>query len=115
MAEGTKSISFLYEKNKDAKTIPVNGAYGGVTPDNSGIIAHFYIEYSSIPYSTEFNIEEDKKIIDVRDGKNVTRGDYTREVVASTYMTAESAIAIGKWLMDNGNALIEKRKEPPTK
>jgi len=113
MAEEQRTVSFLYEKNKDAKTIPVSGAYGGAAPDNSGIIAHFFLEYASIPYSTEFNVEKSNQVIDVRNGKNVSRGDYTREVVATTFMNAESAIIIGKWLIENGEALIERRKNTP--
>lgn len=105
-----KNISFLYEKNKDCKTFPISGAYGGPNPDNSGLIVHFYLEFPAIPYSTEVEIEKGNTIVDLKNSKNVSRGDYTREIQATTFMNAETAIVIGNWLIQNAEGLKARRK-----
>src|SRR5690606_23651123 len=96
--------------NKDAKTVPVNGAYGGPTPDNSGITVHFYLEYVSLPHSTDIPVEPGQKIVDPSKGRNITRGDYTREVQCSIFLSARSAVTIGKWLL-NKAAIIDARQK----
>lgn len=114
MSEPKKEISFVYEKNRDSKTIPVNGAYGGPTPDNSGVVVHFYLEYSSIPHSTDIPIAPGQQTIDPRSGRNISRGDYTREIQSSIFLSAESAITIGKWLINKAEILqARKRGENP--
>jgi len=112
--EQKKEISFIYERNKDSKTVPANGAYGGPAPDNSGVIVHFYLEYASIPHSTDIPFKPDQTTIDPKAGRNISRGDYTREVQASVFMSAESAITIGKWLINKGEIInARKRGENP--
>ena len=112
--EQKKEISFVYEKNKDSKTVPVNGAYGGPTPDNSGVVVHFYLEYASIPHSTDIPVEPGESKIDASKGRNISRGDYTREVQTSIFLSAESAITIGKWLINKAEIVnARKRGENP--
>lgn len=67
---------------------------------------HFFVEYPSVPNSTELEVE-DGKIINPKAGKNISRGDVTREVQVSTYMTAETAITLGNWMIEKGNLLIK--------
>ncbi|MHB8581050.1 MAG: hypothetical protein ACYDA4_14505 [Ignavibacteriaceae bacterium] len=115
MADLRKEISFVYEKSKDAKTVPANGAYGGPTPDNSGVVIHFYLEYGSIPHSTDIPIEVGQTTADPKLGRNITRGDFTREIQSSIFMSAESAITIGKWLITRGEIIqaIKRGEIPP--
>lgn len=102
MAEQRNSISIVYERNKDAKTIPATGAFGGPTPDNSGVIVHLYMEYGSLPNSTDIPVQDGKVRMGQGLEKNITRGDITREVQATVFLSAESAIAIGNWLIQKG-------------
>ena len=104
-----KSISVIYEKKKDALTFPVGGAYGGPTPDNNGVIVHFYVEYGSLPYSVDMDVLENQQV-DMKSGKTVRRGDITREIQSTAFMSAESAIVIGNWLVEKGNLLLNRRK-----
>lgn len=110
MEESKKEISFIYEKNKETKTVPVNGAYGGPAPDNSGVVVHFYLEYPSVPHSTDIPVTPGQLRIDPTEGRNISRGDYTREIQTTVFMSAESAIRIGKWLINKGE-IIQTRKQ----
>lgn len=114
MPEEKKEIAFIYEKNKDAKTVPVNGAYGGPTPDNSGVVVHFYLEYATIPHSTDITIEPGQKTFNPQTGRNISRGDFTREIQSSIFLSPESAITIGNWLIDKAKIVnARKRGENP--
>lgn len=110
MSDPKKEISFVYEKNKDSKTVPVNGAYGGPTPDNSGVVVHFYLEYSSVPHSTDIPIEEGQRTVDIKAGRNISRGDYTREIQSSIFLSPENAISIGKWLINKAEIINARKK-----
>ena len=110
MAEEKKSISIVYEKNKGAKTVPVNGAFGGPTPDNSGVTVHLYLEHSSVPVVTDLPIINGKVQTGPGIEESVTRGNFTREVQATVFMSAESAITIGKWLIDKGELTQRLKK-----
>jgi len=109
MDEVKKTVSVIYEKSKHSNTVPITGAYGGIVPDRSGIMVHFFSEYNSIPNSTELEIGEGQKI-DQTKAKNISRGDITREIHFSSFMTAQAAIALGEFLIKNGNRLINNNK-----
>lgn len=111
MAEKRNEVSFIYEKNKDARTLPANGAYGGPTPDNSGVVVHFYLEYASVPHSTDIPIPPGEKKIDITAGRNISRGDFTREIQASIFLSAESAIVIGNWLLNKAEIIKARRRD----
>lgn len=105
-----KNISFIFEKNKNSITFPANGAIGGPTPDSSGVMVHFYVEYSSVPHSTTIKVE-DKHVINPL-GESITRGDITREIQASTFLTPDVAILIGKWLIASANEIKNRPNNP---
>jgi len=107
--EQKKSVSIIYERKKGALTFPCSGAYGGPSPDGNGIIVHMFIEYNSVPYSTEIEIVN-QRMINPEKGRTVTRGDLTREIQSTVFMSAESAIVIGNWLVDKGKLLLERKK-----
>jgi len=109
-AEQPKSISIVYEKKVDAQTFPVSGAYGGPTPDNMGIATHFFIEYGAVPHSTEITIGTDNKF-HPNSGEDIKRGDIVRQVQATAYMSPETAILIGNWLIEKANLLQKRREE----
>jgi hypothetical protein len=108
--ETPRKVSIIYEKNKNAISFPVSGAYGGPTPDRLGIVVHFYIEYPTVPHSTNLQVNND--IVDFTHGENISRGDFTREIQATTYLTPETAIVIGNWLINHGQ---EAKNRPDEK
>ena len=104
-----KEITVMYDKGKDVKSVPVNGAYGGVSPNLSGVVAHLYNEYNSIPHSEDMQVNDDGSV-DSQSGKKITRGDIVREIQTTLVMTPEMSIVIGQWLMQKGQEAIELRK-----
>lgn len=105
-----KNISIVTERNKNAVTIPVTGAWGGTSADQSSIVAHFFIEYKSMPNIIDVEVDDAGKA-DPNKGKQTTRGDVTRETQATLMMTPESAVSIGKWLMEKGSQAIAIRNQ----
>lgn len=108
MADDKKRISVVTEKNKSISTFPVTGAWGGLTPDGGNVVAHFYVEYSSIPNSIEVDYEEGQPF-NPNLGNQIKRGDITREIQTNLVMTPEQAVRIGEWLKNHGLRAIEKK------
>jgi hypothetical protein len=109
--DNTRKISIVFEKNKNAITFPTGGVYGGPTPNGEGIAIHFYTEYGTIPNSTTLDVI-DGKITDPI-GENISRGDVTREIQATTFVSPELAIIIASWLNDNANKILRNREGKP--
>ena len=105
-----KKFSIITERNKNAVTIPITGAWGGPSPDGSALIAHFYIEYKTPPYNITFELDDQGRG-DPDAGHVVSRGDGTREVQVTAMMTPEHAISIGQWLVDKGSVMLQLRKD----
>jgi len=103
------NISIVSEKSRTAVTAPVTGAWGGFSSDHSAVIAHFFVEYRSIPSVISVEVGEGGQA-DPGQGTPTSRGDYTREVQATFMMTPESALAIGQWLIDRGQELLAIRE-----
>ena len=105
-----KKFSIVIERNKNAITVPVTGAWGGVSPDGSAIIAHFFIEYQTTPNSITFEIDEEGRgNPDL--GHAISRGDGTREIQATFMIPPERAISIGQWLIEKGTRALQTRKD----
>jgi hypothetical protein len=100
-------ITFVFEE-AETPTSAVTGVFGGSSLDGRLLSAHFYVERATVPHSVSHEVENGQ--IDVSEGDTVRRGDVTREVQTSLVMTPEHAIEIGKWLMDQGERLIEQRE-----
>lgn len=110
MAEEHKSVSVIYEKPDKSHTVPVSGAYGGPVPSGDSLMVHFFMEYPCVPNSTELKVE-DNKIVNPQAGKNISRGDVTREIQFSAHMTASSALIIGNWLIEKANMILHDKDE----
>lgn len=113
--ESHKNVSIVSEKSKNAVTIPVTGAWGGPSADHSSIVAHFFVEYKSLPNIIDVEVDEQGRA-DPNKGKPTSRGDFTRETQATVMMTPEAAVSIGQWLIDHGSqimAMRDQRKNPP--
>lgn len=107
--KNNKRVSVVFEKHKDAKTVPASGAWGGPSPDGNSIVTHFYVEYQTTPNSIETKIEEGKPF-DPNLGDQIRRGDLTREIQTSVVMSPEQAVNIGRWLAQKGQAVLDRKK-----
>lgn len=69
MSENKDKVSFKYifEENYNPKYI--NGASGGISPNNE-IIINFYLERPSLPYKISYSLEEDQLIEEEREPKD---------------------------------------------
>jgi len=114
MAEKTPpgTLSIVYEEVENRPNIPVGGAFGGVSPDASMVVAHLYVEFSTIPAMSDHDIGTDGSI-DLTKGHHIKRGDVTRKVVATLVMSPEVAVGFGKWMVGYGQKALERRKKEP--
>ncbi len=105
-----QSLSFVYEEPSDRPVLPVQGAYGGPSPDGFSVLAHVYSEFATIPAREETPISEGQRA-DPSKSTFIKRADATRLVLATLVLSPEAAIRIGAWLVKNGRAAMEHRKE----
>lgn len=103
-----KDISIVFERNKDCKTFPVTGAWGGITPDTLSLIVHLYSEYQSIPNSIKADVQEGGKV-DINSGERISRGDITREVQGTMVMSPEHALSLSNWLGEKAREALKNR------
>ncbi|MEX0780086.1 MAG: hypothetical protein WD491_09725 [Balneolales bacterium] len=111
MPSEKKRVSIVFEKNKNAITVPVTGAFGNTSPDGSSVISHFFIEHPTTPNSIEIEVIEGEPI-NQNLGNQIKRGDFSREIQATFVMSPEQAISIGTWLKRKGeeaNSIRESR------
>lgn len=111
MSDKKKKFSFLFEGKKDAPTIPVTGAWGGPSIDGNSLVAHYFIEYNSLPHSLEVEPQPDGSV-NPNSGKPISRGDITREIQATFVMSPEQALSIGSWMIQNANKMLEHKSNP---
>jgi len=100
----------IYEKSNSHITIPANFGFGGVSPNGNNVILNLINEQITIPSYETFKMHEDGKI-DLRKGKRISRGNITREILATVFLPPESAVEIGQWLVKQGKAAIEGREK----
>lgn len=90
-----------FERTKDFRTIHVDGAYGGVTP-NGGIAISFYHQHQELPSSVTI------EITDIGTSEEVDRvgGDVIlRAVEIEARMTATVARSLATWLIERAEEL----------
>jgi hypothetical protein len=110
MDEELNEISLVVEKAKNMPTLAATGVWGGPAPDRSNIVAFFYVESPNLP--NVINVKADEKgLFDPNKGESISRGDYSREIQAKFVLTPEVAISIGKWLIDQGQMVIDSKEE----
>lgn len=109
-----KLFTYVFEKGAQGKpTFAVTGGYGGPDMYNRSVVAHLFVEYPSVPSLTTAPVGEQGQILPNTESP-VKRGDATREMQASLVMSPETAIALGRFLLQAGKTAVEKRiPEPP--
>ena len=108
--EGDKDkITVVYEDADGHRPIPINGAFGGLTPNGESVVAHAYIEHNSIPNLVTHNVDEQGRV-NLSEGDPILRGEITRKVETTLTMSPEAAVRIGQWLMEKGQFALEERE-----
>ena len=109
MPEETPStVSIIYEQVEGRPNLPVGGAYGGPSPDNTTVVAHLYSEYVTVPSLDELDVGPDG-VAKAAQGHQIKRSDITRKVLATLVMSPEVAISVGAWLADRGRLAMKHR------
>jgi len=109
------TLSIVYEEPENRPSIPVGGAYGGPSPDNSVVIAHVYSEFGTIPAMEDHDVEPDGTVHLAGGGHQIKRGDVTRKILATLVMSPEVAIRVGNWLTGKGKLAQERRMQDDKK
>lgn len=104
-----QSLDIVYEEPPTRPIIPVQGAYGGPSPDGFSVVAHVYAEYVTVP-AREENVFLEGSRVDPSKATQIRRADTTRLVQATLVFSPEVAIRVGEWLATHGRAAIEHRK-----
>ncbi len=104
-----QSLSFVYEEPPSRPVLPVQGAYGGPSPDGFSVVAQLYSEFATIPAREEVELSEGNQPR-LNQGTFIKRADATRLVVATLVLSPEVAIRVGQWLVNNGRVAMEHRK-----
>lgn len=94
-----KKVTIQYEKDKDYRTLPCQGAWFGVAP-NGDIVADLYVERPTPP--TEVTIEVEPPNM-VRELERVGEKNV-RILMAGLVMRPDVAYMMGEWLQNKAKA-----------
>lgn len=109
MAEKETSFSYVYEEVPGRPVLPVQGAYGGPSPDGFSVVAHLYSEFVTVPAREEVQLDAEGRTVPNKQ-TYIRRADGTRLVSGTLVLSPEAAIRIGKWLYDHGRTAMGLRK-----
>ena len=103
-----ENLKIKYE-TKTERTTPVNGAFGGMTPDGM-LIVSLYFERKSFPETAEIehiehNLFGNEKLLSFENDC-----DIIREIMAKIIITPKVAKHLGHWLIDKANEAEKLQK-----
>ena len=98
MATPRTEVTFHFIKSQTYATYHVDGAYGGLTPRGLVSVA-LYNERFPIPKTQTFAITKAGQLEETPTAEDKL-ADFVRIVDAELVMSAETAAAIGKWLLE---------------
>lgn len=101
MAKAPDHITIVYDDRDNKPVLAVTGAHGGPSPDSNSVVAHLYIEHITLPSLVTHNVNP-AGVVDLQTGDGVKRGDITRFVVGTLVLSPEAAIALGMFLVTQG-------------
>jgi len=94
-----KQVTFHYTEDANYRTIPVSGAWGGITPKGH-IIVNFYYDRPESPKSISHEVGPNGSLGDESD-KSYTyggSGQYERRLEVGVVMDGETADSLMQWL-----------------
>jgi len=94
-----EKIKFEYKILPSYNSYSVSGVHGGLNASGE-VVANLFHERGRIPKTQEFNISEDGELIL---DNTTTNNSIIRNVLFSISMNPNTAMAIGKWLIDRAN------------
>lgn len=97
-----KTITIVYDRIEDCPDLPVGGAYGGVSPDVTTVVAHLFTEFGTVPAAVTHPRTKDGAI-DLQKGDYLRTGDITRRLVATLHMSPDVARRVGEFLIEKAN------------
>ena len=106
-ADDTNSVAIYYEERPGRPTIVAHGGFGGPTAGGTSVAVHLYAESPPIPSIEEIEIDTDTGSAKTN---MIMRGEARREVQATLIVAPEAAVAIGRWLAEQGATCIQNRK-----
>lgn len=101
-------VTFHFEKSNFFRVIHVDGAFGGLLPNASGIQMAVYSERSPLPKMVVHSAQDGALGAEIID-KRVVREGVFREVEASLSMSLDTAMALRDWLSGRINELTVLR------
>jgi hypothetical protein len=104
------SLDIVYEEVPNRPIIPVQGAFGGPSPEGFSVVAHVYAEFGTVPAREENELLAGSRV-DPTKATYIRRADTTRLVEATLVFSPEAAISMGKWLASHGRAALKHRKQ----
>jgi hypothetical protein len=108
MANEKQQAKIIFQETPGRQNLPISGAWGGLSPNGQGVVAHVYSEYQTIPSLQTADVGPDGSV-NMDEAQMIRRGDVVREVVATLHMAPETAISFGQWLIEKGQSGLEFR------
>lgn len=105
----SRQIKISFEQAEQFRTIHVDGAWGGVTPQG-GIAVNFYHEHHAVPSSLTITMKEGQTPTERRSGPAA----IVRVLEAEARMTPDVARTLGEWLLgkaDEAERLLSAAQE----
>lgn len=92
-----EKLKVEFTGSEDVPTIPVTGAWGGVSTDRSNIIAFLFVAHGTLPDAEYYDIEE-KGVDLTQEPDTDAQANLTREVTGKLVMSLEVAGRLRDWL-----------------
>lgn len=108
MGDSKQHLKVRFARDENVVPMPVTGAYGGPTADGNSLFAIFFVEHADVGALIDVEIDESGN---VSESLQARLADVVREVVCKLVFSPEAAVAIGTWLKERGEQLIEAKKE----
>jgi hypothetical protein len=105
-----RELTIAYREHPDRMVVPATGAYGGSSPDGNAVIAHFYVEYPSVPVSESISIPL-SGLVDPTKAEVHKRSDIVREMQVTVAVAPELALKLASFFDQHGRAAIAARSE----
>jgi len=103
-------VRVVYTERPGASIVPVSGVYGGLTIDGSQIIAHFFLEFPTVPSAIKHTLDPNGQIQE-QNVELAKRSDGTREIQTTIAMSPENALAIAKFLEEKAKVALSLRPQ----
>ena len=108
-----KKIKFVFKRSSDYKLLPVNGAWGGLTP-RGDFILEFFVEHNTTPnYVTNEITPEGKLGDEVEKDPKEPEGiiSVTRELVGGILVSIEHAKSLANFILEKCSEFEKEKKK----